>query len=629
MSQIIDDKVNYWKDLWENLIDNFLKKSYGLNLYSPHILVEDIILEIEENTNNADNRKYFKSKLDHYYNNDIVLKNCFESDFKILRTILHTSKVNLILEICRNLEKKFKEGKYFDENLKELKALLFNDCILDKEIIYRITEITQRLIIEFIKKGYILEDIKRIAKNIFDNYQSISNGKEDIIATYFPHNILHDDYTKDGKLDRESINNAIVSMMKTLTTEQRINKLSYYFYKEPEEAFYVFVVEGLKGDINLSLCDVTFYSPDQTRYAKEDSHNDEDLQSDKDIEDKFIQAAVKVKYLTSASSLISALAILEKTIDLLHSYYNTKYKIEIDSSKYIVIQHGNIIQNSWGRNDRFLKMHDSLNINKYEKNMRELNDFNFLFLQDNKTISKLSNAIHWYSKAQHSSNQEDKILNYWIAIENLFSSEFDILKDDLLDKNISKLKLIQLIISSNQIPSFIYEYGWEIFNHYSHLARNKHFYDNFELPDEVIDKANLNVKEGEPIFLEKFINSLQDIKKYEKNHFLLGKLENLIGFYKNSSVTMKVVEEQIKLIEEDILMIYRLRNLIVHNAHFDNALLPYHVWKIKEYSGNLIRRLLYQFKKNNSNLSSLLINIYLRREKLLHELENNKANLFT
>lgn len=38
----IEQRVEFWKDFWVDLIDNFTKKSFGLNLYKPHILIDDI-----------------------------------------------------------------------------------------------------------------------------------------------------------------------------------------------------------------------------------------------------------------------------------------------------------------------------------------------------------------------------------------------------------------------------------------------------------------------------------------------------------------------------------------------------------------------------------------------------------
>ncbi|OCW74131.1 HEPN domain-containing protein [Elizabethkingia anophelis] len=625
MSDITEDKISYWKDLWENLISDFLKKSYGLNLYNLHLLIEDIILEIEEN-NNSEIRKYLKSKFDDYYANDIVLNKYFQSDFKLLRTILHTNKNNLILEVSKHLERKFKQGAYFNGNIDELKNILLDNSVINKEFIYKINILTQNLIIEFIKKGYALKDIKKFSAQILDSYQITSHDNKDMLITQFPHNVSLSKHTINGVLDSEKRNAEIISIIDNISNNDRIDKLKSFFYKEPEDVHYIFVVEGLKGNINLSLSNVTFYSPEKLRFATEDPTSVENMQ--KESRNKFIQASVKVKYLSPESSLASALTTLKKVTDLLHCFYNTKSKIEINPSLYIIIQNGHILHKSWTVNEEIMKFRYSLDINRYKENIEELNNYSYIFNEESRTTSKLSNAIHWYSKAENSSRQEDKILNYWIAIENLFNSEYEVLKDDLLEKNTSKLGLIQLIISSNQIPSFVYDYGWEAYDHYTDIARNKYSFNQIELSDELIEKANLITGDEETISLEKFINSLQEIKENEKNQFWSERLTSLIAFYKNSSETIKKVEEQTKLIEEDILMIYRFRNLIVHNAHFDNALLPYYIWKIREYSGNLIRGLLHLHKNDKSNLSSHLINIYLTREKLLTDLKINKANLF-
>jgi len=60
VNEEIDSKIIYWIDLWEDLIKNFNKSSYGLNLYNPHLLITDIIDELEtEQFKNKRNKKYF------------------------------------------------------------------------------------------------------------------------------------------------------------------------------------------------------------------------------------------------------------------------------------------------------------------------------------------------------------------------------------------------------------------------------------------------------------------------------------------------------------------------------------------------------------------------------------------
>ncbi|WP_312418827.1 hypothetical protein [Epilithonimonas sp.] len=631
MNEIIDKNVEYWKDLWKNLIDNFLKKSYGLSLYNPHILIEDIILEIEENNfSNDDNKKFFYAKLNEYFEKDNIIKKTLSSEFKLLRNIFNSNnKNNLILEVCKNINQKFKNGEYFEKCIEELKAILFESKTIDKNFVENINYLSQNIIIEFIKKGYVLKDIQKFIDKIFDTYSIINLVNGDVIKTSFPHNISDEEFTINGTFNKEGLNKKIIETIENLDLNSRIESLKNFYKKELKEAYYIFIVEGLTGEIDIQIGNVNLYSLKKKRYVINDANNEEELQQGED-DDKFIQVSVKVCLLSNESSLHSALTILENTIDLIHCYYNTKTKLEINYSKYIIVKDGRVIQTSWSNNNKpFLKLHNSLKLNIYKNNFSDLDKYSFIInnSESDRTVSKLLNAIHWYSKAEHSTKQEDKLLNYWIAIENLINSEYETIKNNFLEKDFKKIKLIQSVVSANHIFKFIYDYGWEYYYHYDLIIRNKRF-NKYEIPNEIIEKANLQAKEGQIIYLRKFINSLEDIKKYEVNPFHSDKIDNLINFYNNNDFTMKVINKQIKDINDDVLMIYRFRNLIVHNAHYDNALLPYYIWKIKEYSGNLIRVLIHEYTNKKSDLKTLLTNIFIKKETFLIDLKDYRSNLF-
>ncbi|MBO9585230.1 MAG: hypothetical protein J7574_13795 [Flavobacterium sp.] len=629
MSNNIENRISFWRDLWEDLILNFLKKSYGLSLYSPHILVEDIITEIEENSfQNLDNKKYFYDKISFYLMNDVIVKNHFYSSFKILRSVFNSDKNNYILEISKKIKNQFQEGLYFNYCLENLNNELNNDEEITLNFITTINYLTQNIIVEFIKKGYVLEDIKKFSDNIFSDYREQSG----IISTKFPHNLS----ASSSVSNQSQFYADVVYLMNNLQNKDRINALSNYFYKKKEKAHYIFIVKGLKGSTNIELGNVTLYSLENKRFIvnDEDHSHHEDLQKKNTNQSKkFIQAAVEIDYLLPKSSLTNALTKLENTLDLVSCYFRTKTEIEIDSSSYIIVKDGKFIFSSHGLNKKEdpIRFRDSLILDDFENELNGLNDFSYLWCNTKihkKGQSKLLNAIHWFSKAEQSIKQEDKMLNYWIAIENLFNLEFDITNDILAGNKKRKIHLIQEIISSTQIFNYIYDYGWELYRHYEHIALNQRFSKRKKLSEEIIIKANLLVDPGNTIYLEKFIDSLEEIKNHENDLFILQKLENLISFYKDANFTKKSIHEQIDVIQNDVLMIYRFRNLIVHNAHFDNALLPYFVWKIRNYAGTLIRKLIQELKTNDIELSNLMIQLFINKEHFLVELENGNVNLF-
>lgn len=628
----VDIKIKFWIELWEDLINNFLKKSFGLTLYNPHILIDDIITEIDENAfKNSDNKKFFYSKLSEYLKNDLVINKKLKSQFKILRKTFNSERTGYILETCREIKDLFQKGLYFDCSLDLIIDLLISDEEISIDFVNSINYLTQGIIVELIKKTYAIKDIKKFPTNIFDNY---SYADEKILITKFPHGLDHEKYKNpEGDFNREKYNEDVIKYISNLSTKDRIQKLSYYYHKKKEKAFYIFVIEGLKGDIDITVSGVTFYSLNKKRLIKEinKEFDFEELQRHQRNE-KFIQAAVEVDFLMPESSLAEALTKLENALDLISCYFNLKTDLYLNNLNYsIVNQEGHSIYSSMGRDKRnsFMKYQDSLYLNDIENDLKELNKYSFLWAdssKSNKSISKIVNALHWYRKAEHSLKQEDKMLNYWIAIENLFNLETDIKLDVLNDSNKSKFHLIQETISSIWIFVFIYEFGWELY-HYYNLIFDNHFSNNFNFPENLIQKAQLRPEIGEKIYLKNFIDNLNEISQYEKNPFILDKINRVKDFYENSTITKKMVDGQINQIKNDVLMIYRIRNLIVHNAHFDNTLLPYFVWKIKGFSGNLIRRIISDFSFNKE-LSDIIVRIHLKREKFLCDFDNGKVNLF-
>ncbi|SNR37774.1 HEPN domain-containing protein [Flavobacterium sp. ov086] len=628
-----EQRINFWTELWQDLIKNFLKKSaFGLNLYSPHILVEDIIVEIEENHfQNLDNKKFLYNRLNFFIDNDQVIKKEMRSKFNIVRKNFEPPKFNYLLEALNDIRNNFESGFYFDKSL----ILLVDSLILEEEItndfIKSCKYLSEVLIIEFIKRNYSLDDIKKFAEYIFDEYE-YENSDKIRVFTNFPHGIDYENYwIAEDEVDPKFYAE-VRDLMDTLTSRERLLSLSNLYYKKTEKVYYIFIVEGLKGDTVVEIGGVTFYSLNSKRFTNMPDNPTEDyenLQQDREEIDRFLQAAVEVDYLKPRSSLKQAINKMENSLDLISCYYNNNTALEIDISNYVIVK-----DNSWkyfgsGTDKRqvFSKHLEALDLTTV-KIFDELIDKGILWVENsnNKAVWKIKNALHWYRKAQESRKDEDKLLNFWISIENLFF-EKEILSDVLKKNKNSKFHIIQEIIASNQIFAFIYNYGWDLYRHYNNQVNHAFYKPKLSLPNELIQKAQLNKKKGEKIYLEEFINSLEEIKIYEINPFFLEEIEKTLKFYKDIKTTKKIIQEQIEQIQNDILMIYRLRNLVVHNAHFDNSLLEYHVWKIEQFSGNFLRSVIRNLEEDRS-LSDIILKIHFKREHFENEIEIGKFDIF-
>lgn len=627
-------KIDFFINQWENLISNFLNKSFGLNLYSPRILIEDIIVEIEENSfKNPDNRKFFYNKISYYLKEDEIIKKEIKTQFTLLRKQFNTNRLGYILELCKDIKKEFEKGLYFQYSLEMLINVITSEDEVSNRDIKKIQTLTENIIVELIKKGYHLEDIKGFTKQIFARTSKYPNIDLSIVG--FFHNIDISKYCKeDGTTDMEAYNKALNEFIDNLSTKDRLLKLSDFYNKESETVYYIFYIEGIVGSIDISILDVTLYSLDKKQFVTDkvglgsETLNLENLQREE--KEKYIQAAVSVEYLLPKSSKIKALSKLENVLNLIACYFPTKTELRIINSKYLIIDKNGRIKQLTGEidsNHPLMTYQNSLNINEIE-NIIELNQFSFLKDSlENKSVSKIINALHWYRKGKESFKQEDKILNYWIAIENLFNFEKNIRIDILNDENKNKTSLIQEIISSLQVFDFIFNYGWELYNHYYSIVTKSVFYITHNFSEELIKRAQLAPKEGEPIYLKNFIDCLPEIKKIEKNPFFIEKIESTYAFYYDTKTTKENIEKHINQVKDDILMIYRFRNLIVHNAHFDNTLLQYYAWKVKGFASNLITRVISNYALGK-DLSDIMIQIYLKKEKFMNDFEQGNINLF-
>ena len=620
----IEQKVKFWSELWEDLIRNFLKKSYGLTLYSPRVLIEDVIVEIEENQfKNKENRKYFYTKLSEYLENDEVIKKHLKSEFSLLRKNFNSKRTNYILALCKEINSSFKKGIYFKKTLELTEKLILEDSELNITFVNQINNYSQSLIVELIRKSYDLEDIKSFIKHIFDDYHFQGNS----LITYFPHNIDYENY-KDFKDADEDVK----KLIDNLTISDRIKKLAYYYNKKTKKVKYIFFIKGIKGEIEKTIFDVTFYNLNKKRFITDDRMPErEDLQNSfgKNTE-KYIQAVVEIDFLLPKSSLKLATAKIENALDILGCYFKFRSTVELNESNYIIVDSkGSMIFSSFGRgkDDHFMNYHDALDLAEMETHIDELKKYSFLWKQDknNETVSKIKNALHWYRKAEQSHKDADKMLNYWIAIENLFNSKEDIREDIFGDSNKSKFDLIQEIISDEQVFKFVYDYGWEIFYYF----RNKvdHILAKSDIPDDLIKKGQLKPQLGTTVYLEKFIKVLPELKEYENNLFILDKIESVISFYSESNFTKSEIVNHIEQVKIDVLMIYRFRNLIVHNAHFDNTLLPYFVWKARIYCGGLLRKFISRYNED-STLSNIIFDIFIEKEKFILDFEKGNVDLF-
>lgn len=632
----INEKIKYWVDLWEDLISNFNKNQYGLTFINPHLILRDIIDEIEDNKlKNKENKNYYNEQLDHIIKSDLVIKNTFLTDFSLIKRELNSHRIFYLLQLCKSVKKIFEQGNYFKESLATLKNILF-DPSFKQEDKDAIKLICQNLILEFVLKSYSLKTIEKFPRNLFDKY----HFQDKTLITNFPHKVSGKEYRKGELFDEDAFNRDVKLEIDSLSILQRIERLEDYYNAQSEVRYFIFQVEGIKGDVDIQIGDVNFYSPDIKRYIKKNLSSKFDLELFRsDSEHHFINAAVKMHVIDQEAAKLTAIEMIQKSLDLLRCFFVPKTTFDILQEEYLIVdENGREVGFSYSLSHRVLwyKWHDSLNLKEHNNDLTEVigsdllektKDFLFKPIDKQSNIEqKITRSLHWYRKAEETDNLEDRLLNYWIVIENIMCRE----RTDanlILPKSKRETEFIlaKELVPPIQISQFVYCVGWELY-WYLHdlLHSSQNARKLLTLPKELVEQCNLDPKEDTKIYLQPFIENLKNICNEVDRIIIKKKVEFTDMFYSDNSFAKKQIEVYTQSVKDDILLIYRYRNKIVHKAHYDKIILPHYVEKARKYAGDLLRTVMHEYSlEPKLSVEEILIGELAKVNRIIEKLDKN------
>lgn len=627
----INEKIKYWVDLWEEIIEDFSRITYDRELINPHLLIINILDEIKYNKlKNDNNNAYFKEKLKVFANDDVI-KNILYTDFELLISELSqkSNRFEYFSALCKETLKIFQSGIYFKESCNLLKATIF-DSQWKKNDEEKISSISQNLIIELMLAGYGIETIRTIPRELFAR----------------------------TKADTRSISD-------------RIERLKNYFDKEPIEGYGVFHIDGLKGNVNVNVGEVNFYSPQLENYWRFINNPeievidfdelklrfyDEEIPyferitekiAYRDLESKikqvsFVNAAVKIRYRDFESAKRQALEAIDTSLDILslYMYPEMPFKIKLNKFYFVSCEDLRVYDYFSQEATPYYKSISSFNLNKTsffsEKNGEFLSGLKeLLFNEEFKSdplSAKLIYSLHWYRKALETDIPEDQLLNYWIAIENLFT--FDSKNGNLVVMNKEekdKFVLIEDLVPCVELSYSIKDVATDI---YYYLKTNiktlliENDLNSFEkqpqIPRHILRTCQLEpCLEPKEVNLKEFIQNLHLLDQYITRKVIKDKISYAEKFYTDTEFKSLELQRKIQQIRQDLLLIYRYRNFIVHNAHFDHNILPYYVMKAGNLARNLLDKILYEhIKDNKKSHQEILIWEKVKMERIIAKLKN-------
>lgn len=593
-----DMPLKFWLKYWNSRVKEFCDlDDYEIQLNSPHFLLLEILSEIEYNDfGNKDNRSLFKEQLGCVLKQDnafaalyrvevgVALKN-WDSSPLIVKTILE--KILLSMD----------EYHYLNEIADKLQSILeikqdLNEITKDEICLY-----TDLFIQELVCLGVNIEDVSSLIKE--DNIV-IAEGWNVVICGDSFYELKRSDYKSE-----EEYHNAVRARYKSRSAKEYIGNILTHFHKEAKDGYVILRLLGVKGSISYHFHDVHLYSIDKAAYLPKDSLNE----IEKPDSSQYVNIAVTVKHRFLNTSINYARQRVESLLDYLSFNIGSKDKLSVSKQFAAIVVDDQVCGSHHSVEDDVDHMRQYRDLMAFDLTPYgdDINDWLKEFTENsdisNNTFKKISKSTHWYRKAKCATKFEDKLLYSWVALESILKVSNSI-RININPKDSSIINVAKEICSSVMARNRFYSYANNI---YTHLVMNTQQFNNYYgFTSKTIESAKLNIQPGDKIELSKFFVELPRLIAEINDEIFKRELIALQSFYEDK----KCIIDFKSLVSDDVTLIYRLRNMIVHNAVCPEFIIKLYAYKAQFISGSLIQAVRYHYNKHGMDIGNTLLKIY-------------------
>ncbi|WP_404458934.1 hypothetical protein [Sutcliffiella horikoshii] len=603
--------LTYWYDEWKSISEEVKNGMIGINIVNIRVVLLDIINEYELNQfENENNRKVYIKLIDTIISKKYI--SFLREELLILKEKLEKKEKTAVYVISKELSSQISKQSFAHILFEELYSILEKKSFQKKDRL-KVKELTKEIIVELVTSGMGVEDVKNIISEVFETY-FIHEGEIYISYKGIPENLQTEVEKKD--------------YIDSLSIQHRLDFFREQILSDENDYVFIYPIWGMvtfpkSNDTSIFGCQL--YMPDVEKMLEEDVPFDETFdtshieEQSKDIDPKDrykYQSRCNAKILVTSTSLKSAAKIAEsKFMNLLNSlnfYYAHEYHEFFWDGQYI----GKKVNDSNGSFGTLFGSRDDKQIR------RNISRSNPIFLSDKKyeNIKKVSTVIQElekrelfyeantilgvfdiFSKAQWQ-NEENKLLNYWIAVESL--------------ANISKKDSESKFLFVKETISNMY-FLWEQYRPLRNLFRltdiySRSFYEKdhtINIPGDFLQNVGILKSRSEDVVvsLKDFYDRMEELKEYTTKENFLDEIEDTITFYNNNKEALKRLREKRNEVKLTVDYIYKCRNQIVHNGYVDKNLVPYLVNFAEAYANSLMNRVLEVYSNGHYNLQNYFI----------------------
>jgi hypothetical protein len=623
-----DGRLEYWRELWEDLV-TFRNHFRGLSAKNPHVLLREILCEIEDGFPNKHSFQFLQKELNDFVKADPALR-ADPSAFQLLLQEFAKRRRGHLRAICDAALRPFTMGEYSRFHCKELERILLEPKPRDGYSNLLFT--SETLIVELVGLGYSWPFIAAMPSAILAGYRKIGGHVD---ATY-PHELSSELFRQqDGALDRAGYEAALERMLENLTPADRLARFAKYFSPRRDKSYYVFQVEGLRPDYQdpdheLDIGNVTLYWPYNRKFlaASEGPLGDADEAFGLPQDSAFINAAVSVDRLACdrEAGLEMAVQDAERAIDLVSAYIAGPRPYRINRDSYRIGDDAKRLAGStfYFPSDQ-LRFAESTNLKDVKLSLRDERLTAAAAIQSSMvdtrcdTEKRLVWGFRWLRKAEEATRSEDTLLFSWVVIETLLGSDdpgFAISADG---------KPSQVGRAMEIIPAVDVKYlRWAVLRVLrARLRQAVHSVPRqTELPPALSSEAGLDMIPYQTYNLGRFLQVIPQLRVHLSGRRLDDWLAHAQRFFSDPKFAAEAYERRLRTLRDQVALIYRLRNRIVHSANYEHPFMSYHADQARHLAEAALKTVFDAYSRNTeSTVSDVLARVLTDVQLLIERLK--------
>ena len=591
MNSISREKYEFFKGFWIDMLTR------GIDIYSGYYFVDLIIIieDIQQVVALYDGEKYNLSEIKRLFKefNTYINKNYFYYSY-------YSNEIKKLKNISRNIDLYINKKKKLESELNKI-YIKVNDISnmklisksIDKEINNNIPLAKSILNLQSLATDYICLLLRR-------NF-SLEYLSKDIFKVYILDDL--DNYLKGKKVTYKDEFKSFISKP----------------FKKEVDITYVFRIKGLKIIMPQKIKNIIIYNPlredllkwkfnvdmmdsevdllysDEEDIFINNRNNSSILIAERqyDIEYADCHARVTIKSRDIESGINIAKQLISDILDSIKYVYNLN-NISISNAFCADMDNGyrkysTILNKNKNRVNKYLDVKYSPRL--FDETFgKELSDPNskinkLLTIKDEKIEYKFKKSLYWYLRGHQSQREDDKFINYWIALEFMTDTK----RGNTIKRNVIVLGSKLFVLTS---------FNSELYYLYSNFKNIMYgFKGNSELRktiEKIDGMENFYFKVNSKILAD----SLSVFNKNIYNKFINYKINEFINVYNDYRNQHKVIKQLIYTYKNIIGRMYRIRNSIIHNAMMKNNQVIIYSNYLEILCGNLLNNILIEENNN-------------------------------